>query len=110
MSTTYKILGQVEPSDTSNADLYVVPNSKSTVVSTVVMTNTSSSNVFCRLFARKDGEAASTGNALIYDGTVQANDFKAMTMGITLGEGDILTVRTDVAGSMTFQAFGSEVG
>lgn len=109
MATTYKILGQVQPADTNNADLYTVPNSTSTVVSTIVLTNTTASIANCRLFARKNGEAASTANALVYDGSVPGNDFKAITLGITLGQGDILTVRSDVADALTFQAFGSEV-
>lgn len=109
MPTSYKILGQVSPADANNADLYTVPVATSTVVSSIVLTNTSGANSLCRIFARKNGAPAGKSNALIYDGVVLANDFKSITLGITLSAGDMLTVRTDVGDTMTFQAFGSEV-
>lgn len=110
MSNAYKILGQSAPSDTNNADLYTVPTSKSAVISTLLITNTSSAVSTCRIYARQGGAAAATSNAIIYDGQIAANDFKAVTVGITLAAGDILTVQSGAGDSLTFQAFGSEVG
>lgn len=107
---TYKILGQVAPSNTDNADLYTVPSAKSAVISTLLASNTSSSPASCRIYVRKNAETASKNNAIIYDGVIESNDFKAITIGITMADGDVLTVQSGTQNSMTFQAFGSEVG
>lgn len=109
MATTYKILGQAAPSDTNNADLYTVPSATSAVVSTLLVTNTTGTEATCRIFARVAGAAASTANAVVYDGPVPANDFTAITVGITLAATDVISVQSGTGNALTFQAFGSEV-
>jgi hypothetical protein len=109
MATDYKILGQASPSSSENMDLYAVPGSASAVISTLMITNTGSEDATCRIFARKNGEAASTSNAIIYDGPIPGNDFKAITVGITLASADVITVQSGTADALTFQAFGSEI-
>lgn len=109
MPTTYKILGQSAPADTNNANLYTVPAATQAVVSTILVTNTTGTAATCRIFARPAGAAAGTGNAIVYDGTVAANDFTAITVGVTLAATDIITVRSGTANALTFQAFGSEI-
>ena len=109
MATAYKILGQSSPSDTSNTDLYTVPADASAVISTLMISNTSIAEATCRIFARQGGAAASTTNAIIYGGAIAGNDFKAITVGITLAGADVITVQSGTADALTFQAFGSEV-
>lgn len=109
MATTYKVLGQAAPADTNNADLYTVPASTQAVVSTLLVSNTTATDATCRIFVRVGGAAASTSNAVIYDGTVSPNDFVSITVGITLAAADIVTVQSGTANALTFQAFGSEV-
>lgn len=109
MATTYKILGQSAPSNTSNADLYTVPSSTQAVVSTIFVSNVTATEATCRIFIREGGATAAVGNALIYDAPVAANDFTAITTGITLGETDVITVQSGTADSLTFHAYGSEI-
>jgi len=109
MATTYKVLGQAAPADTANADLYTVPASTEAVISTIVVSNVTATNATCRIFVRVAGAAAAAGNALVYDGSVTANDFTAVTVGITLAATDVITVRSGTANALTFQAFGSEI-
>lgn len=109
MATTYKVLGQVAPADTNNADLYTVPAGTQTVVSTLFVTNVTGTDATCRIYIRKDGAAAADSNALVKDGTVVKNDFKAVTTGITLDAGDVITVRSGTASALTFHLYGSEV-
>lgn len=108
MAVSYKILGQSAPANTNNADLYTVPANTETVISTLLITNTTSSAAKCRIFIRNDGATAATSNALVYDASVPANDFKAITVGLTVNSSDVISVRTDTANALTFQAFGSE--
>lgn len=109
MPTAYKILGQSAPANTSNADLITVGASKSQVISTLVVTNTTTSAATCRVFARIAGAAAATGNAIVYDASIGANSTVTFTLGITLAATDVLTVRTGTANALTFTAFGSEI-
>jgi len=108
-STTYKILGQSAPSSTSNADLITVAASKSQIVSTLNIANSTASDATCRVFARVAGAAAATTNAVLYDVTVPGNGFLSLTLGLTLAATDVLTVRTGTANSLTFTAFGTEI-
>jgi hypothetical protein len=109
MATTYKVLGQAAPADTANADLYTVPASTEAVISTIVVSNVTATDATCRIFVRVAGAAAAAGNALVYDGPVTANDFTAITVGITLAATDVITVQSGTADALTFQAFGSEI-
>jgi hypothetical protein len=109
MATTYKILGQVLPADTSVTDLYTVPASTSTVVSTITATNVDGvpSNIF--IYAVASGDTAGTSNALVYDALLGANTVQAFTLGVTLAAGDKLQVALETGSAVNFQAFGSEL-
>ena len=109
MPTTYKILGQAEPADTNNADLYTVPASTEAIVSTLVVTNTTQFDQTFRLFIRDGGAAAGTENAIAYDAAISGNQQVAFTLGLTLSATDIISVRSSFANALTFQAFGSEL-
>jgi hypothetical protein len=45
----------------------------------------------------------------MYDVPVAANSIAAFTLGLTLGAGDIVTIRSDAGNRLTFQLFGSEI-
>lgn len=109
MATTYKILGQSAPADTNNANLYTVPSSTSTVVSTIAVANTTANVVAARIFARIGGAAAATSNAIMYDTNIPAYATSFVTIGATLAATDIITVRSATASALTFTAFGSEI-
>lgn len=109
MASTYKILGQSAPADTNNANLITVGASKSQIISTLHVANSTSSDATCRVFARIAGATAATSNAILYDITVPGNGFIALTEGITLATTDVLTIRSGTANALTFTAFGSEI-
>ena len=109
MATTYKILGQSIPSDTSNATMYTVPASTEAIASTITVTNVSGTEASFRIFIVEDGDSASTGNALAYDATIAANSFTAFSLGVTLGAADAIVVRSGTGSAVTFQAFGTEL-
>lgn len=109
MANTYKILGQVAPANSSNADLYTVPSGTAAVVSTIHVANVTDADAKARIFVRQSGDTAVAGNAIAYDVTMAANSMTAFTTGITLAAGDTITVHTETANALTFHAFGSEV-
>lgn len=108
-TTTYKILGQSAPTNTSNADLITVGAAKSQVLSTLVIANTTATDATCRVFARIAGAAAAASNAIVYDVTIPGNGLQAFTLGITLAATDVITIRTGTSNALTFTAFGSEL-
>jgi hypothetical protein len=109
MANTYKILGQDNPSTTANADLYTVPSGTATVVSSLIVTNVTAIQALAHVFVRRTGVAATTSNAIMYDVKVEANSLATFTLGLTMGAGDTITVRSDTANAIAFHAFGSEV-
>jgi hypothetical protein len=112
MATTYKILGQVLPTTTTNPYgtlLYTVPASTSTVVSSITVTNVTSTPAAAYVYAGKAGATGSTSNALLYGTTVPANSTLTFTLGVTLATTDTLAIGTGTASALTFQAFGSEI-
>lgn len=109
MPTNYKILGQLAPTNTSDANLYTVPASTQTVVSTISITNDTATSATFRVYIRQNGAAVGAVNALYFDAPLGANSTLLVTSGLTLSAGDIITVRSGTANAFTFQAFGSEV-
>jgi len=108
MPTIYKVLGQVNPSATTATTLYTVPASTSTVVSTIVVANLSTSAATYRISIRPAGAAQTNAMYLAYDVTIGANDSTALTLGVTLATTDVVTVYGSSA-NLSFNAYGSEI-
>jgi hypothetical protein len=108
MATTYKVLGQVAPSATTNTDLYTVGAGKSAVVSTITVTNRAATAATFRVAVRPIGATLSNLHYVAYDAPLAANDMTAITIGITLAATDVITVYASTA-TVSFNAFGSEI-
>ena len=107
MPTAYKVLGQVNPSATTETTLYTCPSATQTVVSTLSVCNLSASAATFRIAIRPDGASIANEHYVVYDATLNANDSITFTLGITINASDI-TVRASNT-SFAFQAFGSEI-
>lgn len=107
MVTTYKVLGQSNPSATTNTTLYTVPSSTSTVVSTIVVSNLGTSGTY-RIAIRPSGASIVNQHYIAYEATLNANDTISWTLGITLAATDVITVRASNT-SFAFSVFGSEI-
>ena len=108
MATTYKVLGQSIPAATTQATLYTVPSATQAVVSSIVICNQATSAATFRLAIRVGGATLATSQYIAYDVTVGANDSTVLTMGLTLGAADLLTVYASTA-TVSFSAYGSEI-
>lgn len=108
MATTYKVLGQSNPSATTATTLYTVPSSTSTVVSTISICNQAASAASYRIAVRPAGATLAALHYLAYDIAIAANDTTALTLGITLATTDVVTVYASSA-NLSFSAFGSEI-
>jgi hypothetical protein len=108
MATTYKVLGQIAPTATTNTNVYTVPASTETVVSTIFVCNRGATAATYRIAIRKNGNSISNEHYLAYDALILANDAVAITVGCTLDAADVITVYASTA-SLSFNVFGSEI-
>ena len=92
MPTTYKTLGQSNPSATTATTLYTVPSATSTVVSTITVCNQASTAGTFRIAIRPAGASLAAQHYVAYDTPIAANDTVALTLGITLATTDVVTV------------------
>jgi glucose-6-phosphate dehydrogenase assembly protein OpcA len=108
MATTYKVLGQSNPAATTATTLYTVPGSTSTIVATIVVTNQTSTAGTYRISVRVAGAADNAKQYLAYDVSLPGNASDTLTLGLTLGAADVITVYSS-ASTFSFSAFGSEI-
>ena len=109
MATVYKVLGRKASAATTMEELYVVPSSTSTVISTITVCNRSAAARTYRIIVKPaTGTALANEHYIAYDVSIAANDTTALTLGLTLATGNSIQVYASAA-DLTFQAFGSEL-
>ena len=108
MPTTYKVLGQSNPSATTATALYTVPSTTQAVVSTITVCNQASSAATYRIAVRPNGDTLAAQHYVAYDVSLPGNATDTLTLGITLGDTDVITVYASTA-TMSFNAYGSEI-
>lgn len=109
MASNYKILGQAAPSANSPTDVYTVPAGTETVVSTIVVANRNTSSGTFRLAVRPAGAVISNEHYLAFDVPVAATDSTTLTLGVTLGATDVITVDSTNNDFFSYNVFGSEI-
>ena len=108
MSYTYKVLGQSAPSAVTDTNVYTVGTGKQAIISTLVVANRSASGASYRIAVRPAGAAIANQHYIAYGVAIAANDSTALTLGITLGSGDVITVYASSA-NLSFGVFGTEI-
>jgi len=104
----YKVLGQSAPAATTATNIYTVPASTETVISTIIIANRAASAGTFRLSVRPDGATQTDAMYCAYDVPIAANDSTTLTLGITLDASDIVTVYCSSA-DMSINVFGTEI-
>jgi hypothetical protein len=108
MPTTYKVLGQVAPSATTNTTLDTVPSATQCVVSTIAVCNRAATAATYRIAVRPAGATLANEHYIAYDAAISANNSTFITIGVTLAATDVITVYASSA-NLSFSAFGSEI-
>lgn len=108
MATTYKVLGQVNPSATTATTAYTVPSATQTIVSSISVCNQASSAATYRIAVRPAGATLAAQHYVVYGATVPASDTSILTIGLTLGATDVVTVYASSA-NLSFNLYGSEI-
>ena len=109
MPQTHKVLGQSAPANTSNSDIYTVPASTQAIVSTISVANITTAAATFRIAVRPAGATVANQHWIAYDVSLGGSDSVTLTLGVTLGATDVLTVRSGTANALAFSAFGVEI-
>ncbi len=107
MSDVIKALGQLEAAATTAETLYTVPNLTQTTTSSLIVCNREASARTFRVSIRVNGATADNKQYIYYDKSVAANDTFSAVLGLTLGQGDVVTVYASATG-LSFSLFGVE--
>lgn len=109
MATAVKVLGQVLPTLNTATTLYTVPADSSAVISTISICNTGdATEALVDVAVRIAGASLASKQYVLRKARVTSTDTLFLTIGITLGEGDVITVNSTAA-DVAFNAFGEEV-
>jgi len=92
------------------ATLYNTGAATEAIISSIVVTNTSSTTALYRvaIMGSAGTPALANGEFIIYDATIQGNDTVALTLGVTLGNTKYIRVASS-ANTVCFNAFVSEI-
>lgn len=108
MATSYKLLGQSAPSATTDTNVYTVPSSTETVISSIAITNRDATEATYRIALRPNGATIADEHYIAYGATISGNDSVFLTVGITLDAADVVTVYASSA-NLSFNLFGAEI-
>lgn len=107
MAINYKVLGQLAPGATTLSTLYTVPANTQAVCSTLAICNRSETSSY-RVAVRPGGAAISNEHYIVYDNWVNGSDTVFLTIGVSLGANDVVSVYSSSA-NLSFSLFGSEI-
>ena len=106
MAIAEKILGQSTVLSASNSTIYTVPASTTTVVKTIWITNTTTSDATVELWL---GAAAGDANKLMDGVTIPASDFKQVSTYIGLAATETIQAKGSVNLALSITASGAEI-
>jgi hypothetical protein len=109
MPTAYKVLGQLYPTADTASTLYTVPSATQTVVSTLTISNLSTTtNDSVSIAVRPAGETLEDKHYVLKDDILASGSSLVLTIGMTLATTDVVTVKS-LIGNSAFNLFGSEI-
>jgi len=108
MTDTFKVLAQSDPSADTLTDIYTVPASTSTTVSSIIVSNRSASATTFRISVAVGGAVNSNEQYIHYGVAITGNNTYIATIGMTLAATDVIRVYAEDA-TLSFNIFGVEV-
>lgn len=104
MAQTVKSPSQSKPSAGTSTDLYTVPGATTAVVTSITVCNQDAAADTFRISVAVGGGALDVKDYLYFDEPVLGTKTFAVTLGLTLGAGDIVRVRS-TNGTCSFNLF-----
>jgi hypothetical protein len=109
MPMIYKVLGQTDAPNTSVITLYTVPASAQSVISTIIVCNRSSANSTYNVMVRPAGATLANQHYVTFNGALPGFDTIALTLGLSLGNNDVISIQAATANNASFSVFGTEI-
>lgn len=106
---TEKTLGQSTILSASNSTIYTVPASTRTVVKTIWITNTTTSDVTIELWQVVSGGSAADGNKLMDGLTIPASDFVQVSTYLPMATGGFIQAKGSTNVALTVNLYGAEI-
>jgi hypothetical protein len=107
MADTPKILGQLSPIAAVLSDLYAVPSSMMSTISTLSVCNRGTIPASFRISVAGSNAPDNVAQYLYYDLDITEKDTFMTTIGVTLGTADVVRCLSS-NGSLSFNLFGIE--
>lgn len=107
MGESAKVLGQLDVPATTLTDVYTVPASTQTTISSLLICNRTGSTKTFRASIAVGGIGDDPKQYIYYDVTLLKNDTFAATLGLTMAAGDIFRAYASAAG-LSFSLYGVE--
>lgn len=108
MAETLLVLAQSKPAAATLTDVYTVPGATQAVVSTIVVCEQAGVATTYRLAVAVAGAADTPAQYLVYDATLDANESRTFTLGVSLGAADVIRARS-TSGNVSFNVFGAQI-
>jgi hypothetical protein len=108
MAINYKVLGQLNPTANTLTTIYTVPTSTQTIISTISICNQSANAASFSIAVQPAGASIVSKHYLNYNTPIPGNDTITLTIGLTLGNTDIVSANAST-GTISFGVFGSEI-
>jgi len=108
MPSTYKVLGQSNPTANTLTTIYTVPSATQTVVSSITVCNQANTAATFSIAVRPAGESIVAKHYVNFQTGLPANDTVALTLGMTLTATDVLSANVS-SSTVSINVFGSEL-
>lgn len=115
MANSYKILGQIAPSQNTLTNVYVTGASASAVVNTIYLCNQDSSNANVSVIVRPVNETLANKHYILQDQKLDAADTIILNLNITMNSDVILAANISTrtgetqSANCSVNAFGVEI-
>lgn len=111
MPTIYKVLAQSAPGNTALINVYTVPVTTNTIVSTLMVCNRGNANAQYNIAVVPGGASIANQHYVAFNATCPANDTITITVGMSLAATDNIAVQANSAGAniLGFTLFGTEI-
>jgi predicted amino acid dehydrogenase len=106
---TYRVLGQVAPTNSTTATLYSVPVTRlGTIISSIVVCNQQTTATTFNIAIVTSGTSLTTSSYINYNTVIPGNDTIGVSLGVTMATNDAIIVSA-TGYPISFSAYGSEV-
>jgi len=109
MANTFKRLGSSRPTTTSNATLYTVPASTTTIAKSIRICNTTNTSVVARVFLVPSGGTADETTAIYWEFDIPPYSTLSDDGSHVLEAAGTIQVRTATASALNFTISGLEI-